>query len=595
MAATSPVSDLNQSYGAPTIPGPRMGAPQSGVPIVAEVRSLSSPSSIPVSATIAPTVSAPKRPSSPSIHGSTAALMPPVAGARQLAKLKRFLTSLLQYGHDTSQETAERAEELVVKLVNSAVSVEEFSLRVQEANIPLRSFVVPFLKQNLHLLIRELHQIAGSGKQLSIGHKFVQQAQSTPRAPSIGEKRTQVIDVDSLNSPDGTTETFRRKFAAAMEGKDAATIAFNKAMESLAPPPSKKPRLVGDAPQSPATTSVGSIAGATVPGSVTIGSVSTPGGGNKGNGLNLGGNTASAILNGNGMGSLLTGGGKLTEPPDLGNKHADDWHQVDTMMQCIMGMVDKTKRALAVLQHQAQMDREEVINWAKTQVGNAETDVKRRAGEVMAKAMKQAEESVQEVKRRAEEAVADVKRTAVLELQKAIAGSESRHKETIAQLHGEMEQNISEARRHGAEEAFEMANQQEDSTENCWNCGRKASETCSGCNVARYCGSFCQHKDWDNHHHVCGQYTRQGDDTGGSNSQGTEGGVEDGGTGAAAQNGAGGGELSGNAITAGGNEDEIEPEEEMEVRQGEEECSQDDLGGTKVSSSVEGARSGPEA
>ena len=41
--------------------------------------------------------------------------------------------------------------------------------------------------------------------------------------------------------------------------------------------------------------------------------------------------------------------------------------------------------------------------------------------------------------------------------------------------------------------------------QSCWNCGRKATETCSGCNVARYCGSFCQHKDWENHHHVCGQ------------------------------------------------------------------------------------------
>lgn len=41
--------------------------------------------------------------------------------------------------------------------------------------------------------------------------------------------------------------------------------------------------------------------------------------------------------------------------------------------------------------------------------------------------------------------------------------------------------------------------------QHCWNCGRKASETCSGCNVARYCGAFCQHKDWENHHRVCGQ------------------------------------------------------------------------------------------
>ncbi len=37
----------------------------------------------------------------------------------------------------------------------------------------------------------------------------------------------------------------------------------------------------------------------------------------------------------------------------------------------------------------------------------------------------------------------------------------------------------------------------------CWNCGRAATETCSGCNRARYCGQFCQHKDWESHHRVC--------------------------------------------------------------------------------------------
>lgn len=36
----------------------------------------------------------------------------------------------------------------------------------------------------------------------------------------------------------------------------------------------------------------------------------------------------------------------------------------------------------------------------------------------------------------------------------------------------------------------------------CWNCGRPALETCSGCNLAKYCSRFCQHKDWDSHHKV---------------------------------------------------------------------------------------------
>ena len=39
----------------------------------------------------------------------------------------------------------------------------------------------------------------------------------------------------------------------------------------------------------------------------------------------------------------------------------------------------------------------------------------------------------------------------------------------------------------------------------CWNCGRVANETCSGCNVARYCSTFCQHKHWEIHHKICGR------------------------------------------------------------------------------------------
>ena len=39
---------------------------------------------------------------------------------------------------------------------------------------------------------------------------------------------------------------------------------------------------------------------------------------------------------------------------------------------------------------------------------------------------------------------------------------------------------------------------------NCWNCGRKATETCSGCKKAKYCSEFCQHKHWEIlHHKLC--------------------------------------------------------------------------------------------
>ena len=36
----------------------------------------------------------------------------------------------------------------------------------------------------------------------------------------------------------------------------------------------------------------------------------------------------------------------------------------------------------------------------------------------------------------------------------------------------------------------------------------QANDTCSGCNEAKYCGSFCQHKDWEIHHRRCGRTRR---------------------------------------------------------------------------------------
>ena len=46
--------------------------------------------------------------------------LPPTCGARQLSKLKRFLTTLQQFGSDISGEIGERVRSLVLALVVSA-------------------------------------------------------------------------------------------------------------------------------------------------------------------------------------------------------------------------------------------------------------------------------------------------------------------------------------------------------------------------------------------------------------------------------------------------------------------------------------------
>ena len=60
-----------------------------------------------------------RTPSPPSVPTSSSQQLPPACGARQLSKLKRFLTTLQQFGSDISPEIGERVRALVLGLVVS--------------------------------------------------------------------------------------------------------------------------------------------------------------------------------------------------------------------------------------------------------------------------------------------------------------------------------------------------------------------------------------------------------------------------------------------------------------------------------------------
>ncbi|XP_066019195.1 protein CBFA2T1-like isoform X3 [Pocillopora verrucosa] len=445
--------------------GPPVSSPNANptsVPVVADVRSLNNSTSPAVNGAH----TSPTGPVSPSSIGNSVTQLPPACGARQLSKLKRFLTTLQQFGSDISPEIGERVRGLVMNLVNSTISIEEFHAQLQEAtNFPLRPFVIPFLKANLPLLQRELLQCAQMAKQTP--PQYLRQHEDI-----LNERETTPLDPEELN-PLEINENGKRK----------------------APSDSMRPKENG-APPDLAMQMMAEL-GKPIPKRPFLGNSSSF---NKPNQLRMEDITIPQA------GSSRDGDPTL---PDalLDSKHevVDDWKHVDTMLQCIIGMVDKTKRAVAVLQQRCTQDREELLAWARKTAEETEAEVKRRAGELMAKTLKQTEERVAEVKRRAEEAVSDVKRQAVVELQKAVRAAEEKANEAVASAHGKMEKAVLEARRQATEDTLAMSNHQSDSSESCWNCGRKATETCSGCNVARYCGPFCQHKDWENHHHVCGQ------------------------------------------------------------------------------------------
>ncbi|GIY46476.1 protein CBFA2T1 [Caerostris extrusa] len=404
----------------------------------------------------------------PSVNG------PPDLGlglnVRPLGKLKRFLTTLQQFGADISPDTGERMHTLILGLVSSSLPIEEFHQKVQDlTNYPLRPFVIPFLKANLPLLHAELLHFARLAKQ-------------TPQQ-YIRQHEQLIIESGSHASgePFEIFQTDVKESAKRRTPPESRSRENGYSDNSSDGPPSAKRQQTLPSP--------------------TLGSRMSPAG-------------APSHMP-----------PSLNFRPYYGSVHRDfpddrdmedEWKNIHTMLNCILGMVEKTKRALAILQHRSYSDRQDVAMWRSRHLDGTEFDIKKRAADILPHY-----KSSEEVRRRPvpevvvggrpapllplpEEAVQEVKRQAVAELQKAVSAAETKASELLAAERAKMERMLSDARRQAAEETMAAINHQDESTESCWNCGRKANETCSGCNIARYCGAFCQHKDWENHHRACG-------------------------------------------------------------------------------------------
>ncbi|XP_022172886.1 protein CBFA2T3-like isoform X2 [Myzus persicae] len=92
---------------------------------------------------------------------------PPSDTFRNHSKLKRFLTTLVQFSGQISPQTSERVKGQIFTLVNNLISVEEFHHNIQEmTNFPLRPFVLPFLRTHLPSLHRDLLLMARNNKQV---------------------------------------------------------------------------------------------------------------------------------------------------------------------------------------------------------------------------------------------------------------------------------------------------------------------------------------------------------------------------------------------------------------------------------------------
>uniref|UniRef100_A0A3Q1FV56 CBFA2/RUNX1 partner transcriptional co-repressor 3 n=1 Tax=Acanthochromis polyacanthus TaxID=80966 RepID=A0A3Q1FV56_9TELE len=436
---------------------------------------------------------------------STASLsnqqLPPACGARQLCKLKRFLTTLQQFGNDISPEIGERVRSLVLGLVNSTLTIEEFHSKLHEAtNFPLRPFVIPFLKANLPLLQRELLHCARLAKQtpaqyLAQHEQLLLDANASSPLDS-SEIMLEMNEHGKRRTPDRTKDSSDRDGLHPEHlAKRPCTISPSQRFSPSTGLPAHPPPNVG--PQ-------------------------------------------HYRLEDMALAHQYRDAYRHNEHRDARDRHrqsavhgarqeevidhrltdrewAEEWKHLDNLLNCIMDMVEKTRRSLTVLRRCQEADREEMNHWIRRYSDVEEMKKGGSNGQHLCACVCVAEIHrdflhrppsgylPEEIWRKAEEAVNEVKRQAMSELQKAVSDAERKAHEMISAERSKMERALAEAKRQASEDALTVINQQEDSSESCWNCGRKASETCSGCNTARYCGSFCQHKDWEKHHHVCGQ------------------------------------------------------------------------------------------
>nr|XP_014348482.1 PREDICTED: protein CBFA2T1 isoform X3 [Latimeria chalumnae] len=470
-------------------------------------------------------------PSSSSSSSLANQQLPPACGARQLSKLKRFLTTLQQFGNDISPEIGERVRTLVLGLVvskwqrmstNSTLTIEEFHSKLQEAtNFPLRPFVIPFLKANLPLLQRELLHCARLAKQnpaqyLAQHEQLLLDASTTSPVDS-SELLLDVNENGKRRTPDRTKENGfdREPLHSEHPSKRPCTISPGQRYSpnnGLSYQPNGLPHPTPPPPQHYRLDDM-AIA------HHYRDSYRHP-------------NHRDLRDRNRPMGMHSTRQEEMIDHRLTDREWAEEWKHLDHLLNCIMDMVEKTRRSLTVLRRCQEADREELNYWIR-RYSDAE-DLKKGSSSSSSHSRQQSpvnppdpvplgtqttsKEShreflhrpasgyvPEEIWKKAEEAVNEVKRQAMSELQKAVSEAERKAHEMITTERAKMERTVAEAKRQAAEDALAIINQQEDSSESCWNCGRKASETCSGCNTARYCGSFCQHKDWEKHHHICGQ------------------------------------------------------------------------------------------
>ncbi|KAG5682653.1 hypothetical protein PVAND_011992 [Polypedilum vanderplanki] len=433
-----------------------------------------------------PTNGTPPPPSATALLSGNAA--PSVHDSQRLLKIRRFLGALVQFGQDTNPDVGDRLRSLVLSLASNGLSIEEFQIAVQEAtNFPLRPNVLPFLRSHLPLLQREINSMARVSKQSALQYVRTNESSVMELLHNPTDAHSDIFLSNDSNFSSGNGLNLKRRAADALlydshlsssstnlsshEWSDYISPAkrphhSSLMLSSALPHLINHPSLFEYQANGIHSHQEQQMHNSREERDLRSINAETPSRANRNSGTGQVNGTASS-------GSVGSGD--------------EEWRNIHTMLSCISGMVDKTKRAISILQHRGN--------------DTASTTSHPHESATISDIRRQTEEKIAEFRRNAEDAVNQVKRQAVLEIQRAVAAAETRALEMISQERIKMEKIYGEINR--GPDGIDGEHQTTGSNA-CWNCGRKANETCSGCNLARYCGSFCQHKDWESHHQACG-------------------------------------------------------------------------------------------
>ncbi|XP_076672131.1 CBFA2/RUNX1 partner transcriptional co-repressor nervy isoform X2 [Andrena cerasifolii] len=527
---------------------------------------------------------------------------------------KRLLGTLVQFATDISPDTGDTVRTLVLALLSGNMTAEEFHSSLQEAtNYRLRGFVLPYLKHTLPALQRDLGNAARSSNQscaqflrsneaavleavglVAAGEPveiFGEQAGNGQASGNGGNQCSAHYGVRSNSNP-GVGAIQHTNNATGGLHHYSSTAPHAPKRRASDTPYYENGAILDDVPvygkrlsnpwshhhsqqqQQPPAENSSSYC--------WYHPLHSSSGSMQGHGHRHGHGPSPvppSLVQINQI-NAFSGPHHLAQPhqhqqQQLGHVQAqngsldDEWKNIHVMLNCILGMVEKTKRALAILQTRgcsspaaappltasttagaqngsgsnAAANNPSSTNGSQVEssTGDREGSLKRLSGEIVAQTIRATEDKVAEVKRKAEEAVLEVKRVAVAEVQRAVAVAvaESRANERL-RAHRLLDLPLSQ-RNHGAlrqgpflrvhgnpsavdnnartvatpttasstipttTEDEKDSHLQTISGSSCWNCGRPALETCGGCGIARYCGSFCQHRDWEagGHHATC--------------------------------------------------------------------------------------------